>query len=145
MLHRLLPIALLALVPVGRASTPEPLVPAPPADAAAAASTAADLPARLALAVRERRVIIFNYSGLPRVLEPHACGVAAATGEPVLHGYQTEGGSVSGKLPGWRTFAVAGIRDLVVGEKTFTLPRPGYDAERPKLDPAWAEIASPAP
>ncbi len=50
----------------------------------------------LVRAVRERRVITFTYAGHARVVEPHAYGVAA-TGETILHGVQTDGGSVSGR------------------------------------------------
>ena len=101
---------------------------------------------RLAEAVRARKIVTFVYQGQPRTVEPHACGISVATGEAVLHGYQTAGGSSSGSLPGWRTFVVAKIAALEIGEATFSAPREGYAAGRPHLDPVWAELRpAPAP
>lgn len=101
---------------------------------------------RLAEAVRARKIVTFVYQGQPRTVEPHACGISAATGEAVLHGYQTAGGSSSGSLPGWRTFAVAKMAALEIGEAAFAAPREGYAAGRPHLDPVWAELRpAPAP
>jgi hypothetical protein len=91
-------------------------------------------------AVAERRVVTFLYQGHPRVVEPHACGIATATGEAVLHGFQTGGGSTSGALPAWRTFSVAKITSLVATGERFAEARPGYVAQRPPLDPVWAEL-----
>lgn len=92
-------------------------------------------------AIREQRLISFTYGGHPRTVEPHAYGVAT-TGDVVLHGYQIAGGSASGKPPGWRTFNTAEIRELTVTETNFTRMRADYSAERPKLDPLWAEVAA---
>jgi hypothetical protein len=94
-------------------------------------------------AIHDQRVVSFNYGGHPRTVEPHAYGVAT-TGDVVLHGFQTAGGSVSGKPPGWRTFNTAEIRDLAVTEASFARMRADYSAERPKLEPLWAEVAPPA-
>jgi len=94
----------------------------------------------LAGAIRERRIVSFVYQGQPRTVEPHACGVVAPDGEPVLHGYQIAGGSTSGQLPGWRTFAITKITELAVTETPFDAPRAGYASGRPRLDPVWAEL-----
>ena len=95
----------------------------------------------LVSAIRAQRLVSFTYGGYPRTVEPHAYGVAT-TGDVVLHGFQIAGGSVSGKPPGWRTFNTAEIRDLAVSETTFAHVRADYSAERPKLDPLWAEVAA---
>lgn len=109
--------------------------------AAATEQPAADVV--LVRAIHEQRVVKFNYGGHARTVEPHAYGVAT-TGDVVLHGFQTEGGSVSGKPPGWRTFNAAEIRELTVTDTNFARPRADYSAERPKLDPLWAEAAASA-
>ena len=93
----------------------------------------------LVRAIRELRVVTFVYEGHDRTVEPHACGVARS-GEAVLHGYQTEGGSASGTLPGWRTYALEKITALNATDTRFPGARTGYDSDRPKLDPAWAEL-----
>ncbi len=90
-------------------------------------------------AIRELRVVTFVYEGHARTMEPHACGVARS-GDAVVHGYQTEGGSASGALPGWRTYAIDKISALTATETRFPGARAGYDSDRPKLDPVWAEL-----
>ncbi len=100
-----------------------------------------ELHAVLRRAIEERRMVNFSYGGFARVLEPHAYGVSM-TGEVVLHGYQTAGGSSSVPPPGWRTFTVSGISDLVVTERRFAKPRADYSAERPRLEPLWAEVVA---
>lgn len=109
---------------------------APPAEA-----PASELATACLRALRERRVVTFRYHGHERVLEPHALGVATS-GEAVLHGYQTAGGTVSGKPLGWRTFALGEIQALTLTEQTFAGPRPDYAADRPKLSPLWGELGS---
>lgn len=114
---------------------------------ASAAETdgAATLKDTLTHAVKERRVVTFVYQGQARTVEPHACGITVTSGEAVLHGYQTEGGSASGIPPGWRTFSIAKIGEFVVTDKTFGVARQGYTTGRPHLDPLWAEVAVAAP
>lgn len=97
-------------------------------------------PQALVQAVKERRVVTFVYQGQPRTVEPHACGVATRSGEAVLHGYQTDGGSASGTPPGWRTFSLSKIEALAVSATTFAAPRADYSSGRPQLEPLWAEV-----
>jgi hypothetical protein len=73
------------------------------------------------------------------MVEAHACGVSTK-GEAVLHGYQTAGGSASRPPPGWRTFALAEIRDVALGAETFAGARDGYSPNELRLDPLWAEL-----
>lgn len=113
------------------ASRAEPAAPAAPRD-------------ELARAIRELRVVAFVYEGHARTVEPHACGLARS-GEAVLHGYQTAGGSASGTVPGWRTYALDKIVSLRVTDTRFPGARAGYAADRPRLEPAWAELAAPRP
>lgn len=96
-------------------------------------------------AVNERRVIQFVYQGRPRIVEPHAYGVVASTGDTALHAYQTQGESASGTPPGWRTFAVAKIERLRVVETRFKGPRPGYAVGRPAFSPLWVEVTEEKP
>lgn len=119
-----------ALVPsTAEAAQPRPAAPSPVAQP------------ELARAVRERRVVMFTYDGRPRVVEPHAYGLGG-DGVPVMHGYQTGGESVSGGLPGWRTFRVAAITELRVGDDRFASARPDYVEGRPRLDPVWADVSA---
>lgn len=47
----------------------------------------------LTFAIENRRVVMFNYDGHFRVVEPFLIGVTT-TGKPALRGYQTEGTKV---------------------------------------------------
>ena len=51
-------------------------------------------------AIENKRLLAFNYNGLPREIEPHAHGISLA-GKEVVRGYQTGGHSSSEPL-GWR-------------------------------------------
>lgn len=115
---------------------------AEPASTPAAATAAENLPALhelLVRAIREKRVLLFTYRGHARVVEPHAYG-RNTKGEPVLHAFQTEGGSASRPPPGWRTFAVAAIESASLGESTFKEARDGYSPNELRLSPLWAEV-----
>src|SRR5882724_8206816 len=63
-------------------------------------------------ALRQREQLTFSYQGLPRECCPVILGYAADGGE-VLFAYQFSGATSSKtKLPQWRCFYVASIRDL---------------------------------
>jgi predicted DNA-binding transcriptional regulator YafY len=92
--------------------------------------------ARLAGAIRDRRVVTFAYDGLPRTVRPAVLGVLA--GHETLHGYQTGGGSRHGGLPQWRNFTVDRIAGLAVLEETFEDDPPGYG--HVDFDPVYAAL-----
>ena len=63
-------------------------------------------------ALRQREQLTFSYQGLPRDCCPVILGYAA-DGREVLFAYQFAGATSSKtKLPQWRCFYIAGIRDL---------------------------------
>ena len=75
-------------------------------------------------AIENKRLLAFNYDGLPREIEPHAHGISLADKE-VVRGYQTGGQSSSGQL-GWRLWVVAKMGSLRECHSTFASPRPEY-------------------
>ena len=77
-------------------------------------------------AIRDRRVIEFDYDGHHRIVQPAAAGPHATTGNLVLRGYQVGGTSSSGSVPGWRLFELTDISRLVVTDRTFNADPPGY-------------------
>lgn len=93
----------------------------------------------LVSAIREKQVLRFTYNGHARVVEPQAYGLSA-TGEVVLHAFQTKGGSASKPPPGWRTFNVGLIENLAATEARFSRARPGYVPGEPGLTPVWAAL-----
>jgi|SRR4051794_35949407 hypothetical protein len=63
-------------------------------------------------ALRRREQLTFSYQGLPRKCCPVILGYAA-DGREALFAYQFAGATSSKtKLPQWRCFYIAGIRDL---------------------------------
>ena len=76
-------------------------------------------------AISEKRILTFTYDGYPRVVEPHAHGMTSK-GNEALRCYQTEGGSKSGKVPGWHLMIVNKMEGLTIQDKMFNAPRDGY-------------------
>lgn len=81
----------------------------------------------LCRAIRERRLVRFEYAGRPRVVEPYLCG-RDRHGHDLLTAWQAEGASSSGPPIGWRTYRVDQISGLVVLSQTFTDVRGGFVA-----------------
>lgn len=77
-------------------------------------------------AIIERRVVQFMYDGLLREVEPFLLGTTTA-GRPALRGYQTEGGSKSGKVPDWHLFSLCKIYAVTILPKHFSGERPFYN------------------
>jgi hypothetical protein len=75
-------------------------------------------------AINNFQVLTFTYSGIPRVVEPHAFGLSR-TGKAVLRCYQTHGGHIT---PGheWDLCDLSKISDLKVAGALFQIPRSGY-------------------
>lgn len=120
-------LALILCLGTGRATEATTPPPPPPPEAAP-----------LLLAIRERRVVSFEYEGRRRVAEPQAIGIASS-GDAILLAFQTGGDSASGRLPGWRTFTLAKITALETTTETFPGPRPPAK-NQPRLSPTWAEV-----
>jgi len=76
-------------------------------------------------AIKDRRILTFNYDGYPRTVEPHCHGITTA-GNEALRCYQTAGGSSSGHVPGWHMMKVDKIIGLTVSSSVFSGPRDGY-------------------
>jgi hypothetical protein len=75
-------------------------------------------------AINTLQVLKFTYSGIDRVVEPHAIGISR-TGKVLLRCFQTLGGHVK---PGheWDLCELSKISNLRVSGDYFQGPRPGY-------------------
>jgi hypothetical protein len=75
-------------------------------------------------AINTLQVLKFTYSGIDRVVEPHAIGISR-TGKVLLRCFQTLGGHVT---PGheWDLCELRKISNLRVSSDYFQGPRPGY-------------------
>ncbi|MBX9904235.1 MAG: WYL domain-containing protein [Burkholderiales bacterium] len=79
-------------------------------------------------AIEKRRVISFSYKSGERTVEPHMVAFSK-TGKLVLSAWFLQGGSESKEGPGWRTYALDEMSRLTVSSKTFSGPRPDYQAD----------------
>lgn len=68
-------------------------------------------------AIRQKRIIEFDYHGHHRVVEPHVYG--HYHGQEQLLGYQVGGTSSHGNIPEWRRFDVIEVHGLLVSSRTF--------------------------
>jgi len=91
-------------------------------------------------AIRDKKVLEFNYSGHNRIVEPHVLGIS--NGKLQLLGYQIGGSSSSGGIPEWRRFDLNNISNLVVLDQRFSGRRPfpsgrhsAWDKELMIVDP----------
>lgn len=77
-------------------------------------------------AIDQGRVIKFDYNGTVREVEVHAVGVSTA-GNPVMRGWQINGGSLSGNHAGWKLFDLEKVPETYSLTDTPSLtPRKGY-------------------
>lgn len=90
-------------------------------------------------AIRSRRVVTFHYDGLPRIVEPFLIGTTTA-GRPALRGFQTGGGSQSGRVPGWHLFSLDKIVGLATCQKRFSGVRDGYNPSDKGMQTIGAHI-----
>src|SRR6266851_1742635 len=82
----------------------------------------AGLVARLARAIRERRIIEFQYRGLPRTVQPLALGLSRGVVEVL--GIQVAGATSSGSLPNWRRCRVEEVTGLRLTSESFQFQGP---------------------
>lgn len=89
-------------------------------------------------AIKNKRVLSFQYDGHHRVVEPHTVGVSTA-GNPVLRCYQTAGTHVRWDHD-WNLCTLDKIIDLQETGETFTTPRPGYKKGDRGMSVIYAEL-----
>lgn len=77
-------------------------------------------------AIAARHLLAFDYEGFERIVEPHLCGHNTA-GHDALLAWFLRGHSDSAGGPGWRTYLLAGMREIRWLRETFEHPRPGYN------------------
>ena len=76
-------------------------------------------------AIRNRRLLAFDYRGGRRVVEPHTYGLDRRQRE-VLCAYQIQGTSRSGQHEGWKNFDVRDLSDVRVDARHFEQARSEY-------------------
>lgn len=77
-------------------------------------------------AIRDRRLVSFQYEGLPRIVIPCALGQHKSTGNLLLRAYQVQGATESGSLPLWRLYVFSGVSGLMILDEAFDEVPVGY-------------------
>lgn len=70
-------------------------------------------------AIKERKVIEFNYEGENRIVEPHCYGLTTK-GNEAIRAYQVDGFSSSGKM-GWKIYDLSKARNFNITDEIFDI------------------------
>ncbi|HJU05837.1 MAG TPA: hypothetical protein VJ692_11870 [Nitrospiraceae bacterium] len=92
-------------------------------------------------AIRNKRLIKFEYKDCRRIAEPHDYGLIE--GVKKLLAYQIEGESQSGKLPDWRWAEVEKINRVQVLKRRFAGARAAPSGEHTLWDCRFASVSVP--
>lgn len=90
-------------------------------------------------AIQDRRILIFNYRGSPREVEPHAYGVNTV-GHEALSCFQVAGSSSTGTPRDWKTLLVSEMSLLTMTDQTFPGPRPDYVRDSKMFTRIYAQL-----
>ena len=90
-------------------------------------------------AIRGRRLLMFAYGGLVRVVEPHIFGVNTA-GHEALSAWLRPGYSRSDPAGGWRMYRADGISALQPLDESFSGARAGYNPGDPHMVTVYCSL-----
>ncbi|MDR0866594.1 MAG: WYL domain-containing protein [Candidatus Symbiothrix sp.] len=68
-------------------------------------------------AIKEKKLIQFDYDGESRTVEPYCYGLTTK-GNEVIRAYQVDGYSSSGRM-GWKLYDLAKADDIEVSDESF--------------------------
>jgi hypothetical protein len=94
----------------------------------------------LRFAIKNKRLIGFEYQRRLRIAEPHDYGILNNSRKLLV--YQVRGDSGTGVIPNWRMVSVADIRRLRVLDQTFHGGRAAPSAKHKKWDQLLIRVAS---
>jgi hypothetical protein len=100
---------------------------------------ATELREQLCAAITRRSLVMFEYSDLIRVVEPHRFGINSA-GHAMLSGWLRAGYSRSDPAGGWRNYLLSDVSALQVLDAPFAGTRPGYAAHDPRMREVFCEL-----
>lgn len=89
-------------------------------------------------AIRNREILLFTYSGLPRTVQPVAAGVSRA-GNDVLRCYQIAGGHITSGHE-WDLCEISKISNLRVDGQHFSGEPPRYKRGDKGMTTIYAEL-----
>ena len=79
-------------------------------------------PNKIRKAIKEKKMISFDYNGYHRIAEPHVCGNKNRKDGILV--FQKRGQSSSGRLPSWRMMHLKKITNLKILDEEFPGRRP---------------------
>lgn len=91
-------------------------------------------------AIKNQKLLEFDYDGCYRVVQPHIYGLSAERAKRQISTYQIRGESNTGGLPAWRTFDLDKIENLKVLDEYFSEPAAGYNPRDPKFRKIFSQI-----
>ena len=94
---------------------------------------------QLEQAIKNKQTVTFLYDDLRREVEPFLLGETTSR-RLALRGYQTAGGSRSGKVAGWHLFSLDKIRSLAVTDMRFSGIRDFYNPADKAMIQIFARI-----
>ena len=94
---------------------------------------------KICLAIESRNIIVFNYEGGSRKIEPYCHGLSKNRKE-LLRAYQISGYSSSGKLEGWKLFYISKISNLRILDKKFQKVRPKYNPNDSAMSKIYCRV-----
>jgi predicted DNA-binding transcriptional regulator YafY len=86
-------------------------------------------------AIRNKKLLEFEYDGQAIVVEPHVYGLSSLDSRPLLVGYQVSGGN-----EGWREYDESKISDPKVSDQTFKEVREGYKPNDARFNLKFAKV-----
>ena len=89
-------------------------------------------------AIDEKRVIMFTYKGVVRIVKPFIVGMSTR-GNLLLSGFQIGGKASSGIVTGWKYFEVAGMRNVTIFSRTSGSIPSGYNRNDRQFKTIWAQ------
>jgi hypothetical protein len=95
----------------------------------------------LRFAIKNKRLIEFEYQRRLRLAEPHDYGILNGASKLLI--YQVRGESMTEGIPDWRMVLVADIRRLRVLKETFPGGRAVPSGKHKKWDQLFIRVASP--
>ena len=93
----------------------------------------------LMAAIQQKTVVVLNYHGYTRTVEPHCIG-QGADGSEKLRCWQTAGGSKSGERQGWKLLNVNEVHGASMTETSFSNARPGYKRGDTAMHRIYAQL-----
>ncbi len=91
-------------------------------------------------AIEKKRLLMFGYGDVVRVVEPHMFGVNSA-GHEMLSAWLRPGHSRSDPDGGWRNYLTAEIVNLQMLDEQFDAAREGFNAADPRMREVFCAVS----